>query len=249
MSLPDMVSRLPDFHQWPHNDKIKFIGWTLHTLEKKERFAQRDIRLAYEALKCEQPSNIGSYLKSLEQRKPKALLKDSKGYYIPQSTRNELAAKYAERDATVIVHRLLSELPDKISPLAEKQYLSEALTCFRHGAFRASIVMTWNLGFDHLLEFVLNHRLAAFNSAIAVRYPKKAGLIISSKDSFEDLKESEIIEVCKNAAIVSGNVGKILVEKLVRRNLAAHPSNISITQLQAEDFISDIVTNVILKLV
>lgn len=64
-----------------------------------------------------------------------------------------------------------------------------------------------------------------------------------------ELKESEVIEVCKSARIISGNLYKILREKLHRRNMAAHPSNVVISRLQAEDFINDLVSNVVIKLV
>ena len=47
---------------------------------------------------------------------------------------------------------------------------------------------------------------------------------------------------------ITGNTKKILTDKLARRNLAAHPSLVEITQYQAEDAISDLVNNVILKL-
>jgi hypothetical protein len=69
-------------------------------------------------------------------------------------------------------------------------------------------------------------------------------------DDFGDmLKESEVIRIAKSATIISNDVAKILDEKLGRRNSAAHPSGVRIEQLQAEDFIDDLVKNVVLKLV
>jgi len=47
------------------------------------------------------------------------------------------------------------KLPTKIQTTAERGYLEEALICFRNKAFRAAVVMCWNLAFDHLCEFVL----------------------------------------------------------------------------------------------
>ena len=54
--------------------------------------------------------------------------------------------------------------------------------------------------------------------------------------------------MCGSAGIINGNLKKILNEKLNRRNLAAHPSLVEITVHQAEDVISDLVNNVILKM-
>ena len=50
--------------------------------------------------------------------------------------------------------------------------MTEALTCYRDRAFRATIVMTWNLAYDHLLNWIMANHLARFNAAISVRYPK-----------------------------------------------------------------------------
>jgi len=128
--------------------------------------------------------------------------------------------------------------------------LQEALACYRVGAFRASIVMTWNLAYDHLRRWIMSdsNRLAALNAAILVRYPKKA-LTIALADDFDDLKESEILEACRTAKLLSKNVFDILKEKLGRRNKAAHPSSIVVSQHQADDTITDLVNNVLLVLV
>jgi hypothetical protein len=57
-----------------------------------------------------------------------------------------------------------------------------------------------------------------------------------------------VLQVAKSANIISGSVHKILKEKLDRRNIAAHPSNVTVSKLTAEDVILDLVQNVVLKL-
>ena len=248
MSLRDVVDSLRGFSGLDHNGKIKVFAWHLHANEGLERFSQREIRLAYESLHLQQPSNIGVYLSALEQKKPKQLLRDGRGFYLPKQIRDELNERLGKRPSAIVVDKLLSELPSKITTFAERTFLDEAIACFRSGAFRASIVMAWNLAFDHLEEFILSKNLMPFNARIAVRYPKKSGLMIKKKDDFEELKESEVLEICNSAQIISGNVFKILSEKLTRRNIAAHPSTVTITAVQAEDVITDLVSNVVLKL-
>jgi hypothetical protein len=79
---------------------------------------------------------------------------------------------------------------------------------------------------------------------------KNSTKVLSKIDDFSDnLRESEVIKIAKSASIINSDVGKILEEKLGRRNSAAHPSNVKIGQLQAEEFIDDLVKNVVLKLV
>jgi hypothetical protein len=63
-----------------------------------------------------------------------------------------------------------------------------------------------------------------------------------------DLKESEVIDICKRQQTTPDGIAKILVEKLGKRNSAAHRSTVHINQVQAEAFIDDIVANVVLML-
>ena len=63
-----------------------------------------------------------------------------------------------------------------------------------------------------------------------------------------DLKESEVLEIAKAANAITNDIYKVLEPKLGRRNSAAHPSSVTIGPLQMEEFIDDLVTNVILKL-
>jgi hypothetical protein len=108
--------------------------------------------------------------------------------------------------------------------------------------------MTWNLAYDHFTQWIINNHLVAFNAAAAAKYRNKAIQPIKSKEEFADyFRESEVIEISKAAGFLQGNVKKILLEKLGKRNMAAHPSLVEITQIQAEDVISDLVNNVILK--
>ena len=64
----------------------------------------------------------------------------------------------------------------------------------------------------------------------------------------QELKESEVIAICKDAGIITKDVFKIMDEKLGKRNSAAHPSSVSIGQLQTDALIVDLVDNVVLKL-
>jgi hypothetical protein len=63
------------------------------------------------------------------------------------------------------------------------------------------------------------------------------------------LKESEILTVCKSAAIITADLYRILDEKLGKRNTAAHPSTVGVSQIQVEGVIDDLVNNIVLKLI
>jgi len=163
--------------------------------------------------------------------------------------RRSLDAKYGSHHSVITTSKLLAGLPEQIPDLVERAFLSEAISCYRVGAYRAAIVMGWNLAFDHTLNWIISDsaRVAAFNAAITKRYPK-AKLTISTRSDFEELKEAEIVEICYTARLITKNVAEILREKLKRRNMAAHPSQVVITQHQADDLITDLVNNVVMLL-
>jgi len=252
MTLAELAQDIPNLAAWNHVEKIKLFAWYLHTQGKQEHFRAPDIRKCYEALHLDPPSSISPFLASMEKKKPKEVLKRTQGYKLEMRVREALDRKFGTRQITVQVTDLLARLPGAVPDLAERTFLDEALVCFKHGAFRAAIVMAWNLAYHHLCDRVLRKELAKFNSQWPLVYQghhKKAVKTITKMEDFADeLKESEVLDICNSAGIISKDIHKILKAKLDRRNSAAHPSSVKIDQLQAEEFIDDIVKNVVLKL-
>jgi hypothetical protein len=251
MELEEFRQLVPDLSEKSHNQKIKLFGWYLHVHKQITHFQPSDIGKCYDTLHIERPSQFGGYFADLVQP-GKGFLKDKSGYRLESRVRGELDAQYGSREITIQVTQLLRSLPEKVPDLAEKTYLDEALTCFRHNAFRAAIVMTWNLAYHHLCNYVLKTRLDDFNTRWLVVYPghhrKGAKVIVTMDDFNEELKESEVIEICNSAGIITKDIHRILKEKLNKRNSAAHPSSVVIGQLQVEAFIDDLINNVVLKL-
>ena len=235
-----------------HTEKVKVFAWYLHSEDKADRFMGADIARCYESALLPKPSSFGPYISQLE--KAKEVLRDARGLYLSGKVRNGLNQKYGQRAITVEIARMLESLPDQVPDLAEKTFLLETITCLKNGAFRASIVMAWNLAFHHLCDYIVRspRRLADFNRQWPVVYQghhRKGPRIISRmEDLSEELRESEIIEVANSAGIITREQWKTLSSKLGVRNSAAHPSNTKLEQLQAEEFVDSIVKNVVLKL-
>jgi hypothetical protein len=251
MEIRDFIAMVPNFSALSHPEKIKHFGWFLHTQRNNERFKQGEIRACYVDAHIE-PPNITKEFRRLEERNPRQLLRDPQGYRLEHRVRQELDRKYGTSQTTVLISDLLRNLLGKISDDAERLFLSEALSCYRVRAFRAAIVMTWNLAYDHVLNWLLADamRLSAFNSKIAARVgQKRAGIVIGKREDFEDLKESEVLDICGNAGVLpSDNIKKILDMQLTKRNLAAHPSLIEIDQPSADETVFNLVANVMVKL-
>jgi hypothetical protein len=182
------------------------------------------------------------------ERRPREAIPSAGGFILERRVRENLDARYGARPATVVVDKLLADLPARVKSPIEKVFLDEALVCFRGKAFRAAIVMTWNLAFDHLCRWVFANCVAEFNGQLPRSFPKADITAIQKIDDFGELKESQVIQVCKSAGIISSDLHKILKAKLDRRNIAAHPSIVDVSQLTAEEFINDLVENVVLAI-
>ncbi len=248
MTVEDFVAQVPGFAGSSHTEKIKHLAWFLHVHAAIERFQVKHIRDLYDRLHYDQ-SQLVRDLSRLVDRRPRVLLQDRAGYRLEGKVRQALDAKYGEAPTTIIVAKLLAELPAKVPGIEEREFLQEVIDCHRVRAFRAVIVMMWNLAFDHLVRWVLAdaQRLADFNAAIVQMFPKKR-IVIKKREDYEELKESEVVDVCRSAKLVTADIKKVIKKELDRRNSAAHPSATVFTQAQAEDTITDLVNNVLLKL-
>jgi hypothetical protein len=188
----------------------------------------------------------------MEKRRPREVIRNSHGYTLEKRVKDALEEKYGQRPAAIHVDKLLTELPDKVPNLGERTFLDETIICYRCKAFRAAIVMAWNLAYDHLCHYILNRHLATFNVEWPKQFPKKhlnARIkAVATRDDFGELKESEVIQICRAANIISNDIQKILNEKLGKRNTYAHPSGVTVAPQTAEEVIIDLVNNVVVKL-
>jgi len=249
MEMDHLVSSIEGFANWSHAEKIRFFAWMLHA-DGRERFIASDIRKCYATAHLAEPKNIHQQIAQLV--KQQDLLEDSHGYRLARPVRDALAERHGQRATTVQIDKLLSELPARVPNLEARAFVSEAISCFRVGAFRAAIVMTWNLAYDHLCFFVADKHLAEFNRQWPLSFPRehqRANIqAMTKREDFAELKESQVIRICRAAGIITGDVCKVLEEKLTKRNSAAHPSDVIFTQIQVEAFIDELVRNVVLRL-
>jgi hypothetical protein len=247
--LKAFVAGISGFGDWGHADRVRLFAWLQHSLRTKDRFNTGDINWCYHTLSYE-PSNTSRYLKLME---GKELLKDANGYRGEGKFMGRYNELYGEHDITLNIRKMVKDLATLMPELGEKDIFQEALKCLRHDAGRAAIIMVWNIAFYHLCQYVLTHSLADFNNRIPIKYPKKWKTtdlpVISKYDDFGDnMSEREVIEVANSANIITGDMHKVYVEKLGKRNSAAHPSTIQITQVQAEGYIDDLIRNTVLLL-
>ncbi len=226
--------------------KAEVFAWFLHEIKQMKVFQAADIGTCFDEMHIPRPPNIPTVLTRLCEKRPARLIKDSKGYRLSAPAREEMAKLLPVRAWSVRTTQILTSLLDRVSNPVQRTFLSETLVCFRHGAYRASIVMAWNLAFAEVLDRILITHLTEFNAQLSKVHPKAA--LVTKRSDFEELKESKIIEIARGAGILSGSTAKILSEKLAKRNTVAHPSVVTILPVTAEEVIADLVENVILPI-
>jgi hypothetical protein len=248
MNLEQFTGAVGGFRDLPHTDKILHFAWFLHAYERREYVSAGTIAACYDRLHMARPSAIHPFLNSLSSQKNPRLIRDGNGFRVERSSRDQFEAKYLKRQSSLVASTLLNSLSDKITSAHQKTFLAETLNCFAVGAYRASIVMAWNLAYDHVCTYILSNRLSDFNLQLNKIHSKSERSQIGSRVDFEDIKESRVLEIGRGAGIFPASMFKVLKEKLEKRNTAAHPSDMTISSIAAEDVIFDLVENVILKL-
>ena len=250
MKLEDLVGQVTDFDAATPGEKIRLFAWWLHTHCSLAAFTTGDIRRCYEQLHLPVP-NIAMYLTRMRETKPPKAMRKGDSYHLTRDARTDLDAKYGIHHSVVTVSRILADLPAQVPAIEERVFLQEALKCYRIEAYRSCIVMTWNLAYAHLLEWILKDqtRLGRFNAAIAKRYQNLKNVHVTKYDDFADwLQERQVLEIANTADLYNSSIFKILKKELDRRNTAAHPSSVTVVQSQADDMITDLVNNVVLAL-
>jgi hypothetical protein len=248
MRLSEFASVVPGFDGIGDREKIRHLAWYLHTHCELELFATGDVRRCFEELRLV-PPNVSQHLIRMAEARPPSLIRSKGKYKLHRREMSELDGRYAAHPTTTAASKLLIDLPAKLPDLSERVFLEEAINCYTVKAYRAAIVMTWNLTYDHLIRWIFTDpaKVAALNGAFAKRFPKRPPTVAVSQD-LEDIKEFDVVEACGTAGLVSSNVVRILKEKLTKRNMAAHPSAVVVNEPQANDVITDLVNNVVLAL-
>lgn len=193
------------------------------------------------------PDHLSTRLSQLAKGKVAPLLRITAGRYsLSIHGIKDVETFIKTKPGTTAATRYLEKLVGRLKESTHRRFLAEAAACLEIGARRAAVVMTWLLTLDHLQEYILTHKLSDFNAALKKRTDVKS-LQIASKDDFSDLKESILIETARSARVISGDVRKILDEKLGFRNTCAHPSDIEVHDTKVINFVEDLVENVMLK--
>lgn len=240
---------IPNSDQLLDRQLIELFGYFLQVEMGQLGFQPRQIDECFVACDLPAPTWTRTHLNKFAVKgKTTRYIKTGDGYKLTRQVFEEIKALLSGAVQTTQAGKALAGLSVKFTDPIEKEYLDEALACFKVGANRATITMVWTLTIDHIYRYILKHKMADFNAALSKQADKKIqALKINVRDDFTELKETKFIEIIRSAGIISNDVRKILDEKLGTRNSAAHPSAIKFSQRKTEEFIEDLINNVILK--
>jgi hypothetical protein len=249
--LNAFVDNVANFFELKSSDQIDYFVYYI-TVEKGNISTQATaIRDCFLNLDLNPYSNISQYLINNirgKEKNPPKFLRIKNGFQLHRNLKTNIEASIEKRPIKAKISNDLRQLLSHIKNPNENDFLTEAINCFEISAYRASIVMVWNLTIDHIYEYILKHDLPNFNAALAKNTDKRVKISsVSTKDDFSEIPENKFIEFCKSANIISNDVRKILDAKLGIRNSSAHPSNIRVGENKATEFIEDLINNVIIK--
>lgn len=246
-NLQEYIKHISNFQDLKNSEMIDYFSYYLIVLNQLETIKPKQIADCFSELHIPAYSNIPKYL-SEKSKKVKGSQKYIKNkdtsYKLTRQRISELEQSVILDKQVVQINSSLNNLLSKLTKESEKNYLEEAILTFEVKAYRASIIMVWLLAIDHLYEYILDGKIADFVAALRRANITKS---IRIKDDFSELKESQFIEICKSAGIISNDVRKILDTKLGIRNSFAHPSTIKLPKSKALEFIEDLIENVLLK--
>ncbi|MCU0678579.1 MAG: hypothetical protein MUF19_03280 [Candidatus Pacebacteria bacterium] len=243
-TLNKFVEKLDGFGSWSSKMQVDYVVYFLTFKHGVESATVADINKCFELLDLGLYSRLPVYLS--EETKSGRYIKSIKGYRLQRALLEMIHSQYEAEPKKVLVSQHLTDLVLLITEPNEKQFLLEAINCYRVEAYRSFIVMVWILTVDHLQRFVFANKLTEFNLALNAHSDKKMKPVVSY-DDFSSLRESRFIELLANSGIISNDVRKILDVKLGIRNSAGHPSGVKIFGHKATEFVIDLVENVLLK--
>lgn len=240
-----------DFFDLKSTQQVDYFVYFL-TVEKNHITTQATaIRQCFLHLDILPYSNIYQYLNQNLKTKasqPPKFIRIKDGYQLHRNLRTSIETSVDKKPLKAKVNKDLRQLLTYIKNPNENEFLKEAIDCYEISAYRAAIVMVWNLTVDHLFEYILKHKLTEFNAALALNTDKRIKItFVNDRDDFNEIPENKFIEFCRTSKIISNDIRKILDTKLGIRNTYAHPSSLKVGESKAIEFIEDLINNVILK--
>ncbi len=244
VALDAAVRRAPNFSTWGHVDKIRFFCWHLQSNSGFGAVRPADVARCYDELKLKPPSSIGPFFDLLRRRQPTEMSKEADGCRLEARVLEEFDVAYGRDTAPRASD--LEEIVESVADARRRKYLDETLVCFRAGAYRAAVVMAWNLAREVLREqLVATH---AGRVAEAATDAARSGVAKeSADDDLKELTDRQLLNACEQAAVISKSDRHRLTRRLDECDVAVKLSAAAIMPAVAEDLVRSALEDVVLR--
>jgi hypothetical protein len=221
------------------------VAWFMVTHENHEEFTSTDImnRLKEVGIPYREIPTVALRLSDLPGER---LLSRSEGsttfYRLSFNSRRLLDTTYAdcvETPSAIVTASIIADLPKQYPSLKGCPYWDELSLCHGVKAYRATVIMAWNLIYNRLCDHIVTNdqRREAFNLA--------AQKTILKRDDFAEYREADVIAWARKAKVIDPNSCTILAERLKKRNIFAHASGKIPIPQDVDTFIEDLMRNVL----
>jgi hypothetical protein len=248
VSVNEFVRAIAEFAALPSRAQTDLIAYYLIVVLGRASVQAADLAAMRLDLQLAPHKSLATHLSNGTRRsknKPAKYVRAQKGYLLERAYQTELAAQYLGRPTAQAVARDLRAELAKITDPDITAYLTEAVSCFEYGLFRAAIVLTWCVAYSRLRDWLHQMHLAAFNAQAATW---KTPVTIQWVDDFQELNEGTVVETARKAGVLTKELHKTLKQLLDQRNSYAHPSHKPIRPSIAEAYIETTIHEVLRKL-
>lgn len=124
-------------------------------------------------------------------------------------------------------------------------FLREAIACFEGGYYRACVVLSWVGAISLLYDYVVKHRLSAFNNEAQTRDNKWRPA--KTNDDLARMKESDFLDIISSPplSIIGKNVKEELKNNCLQlRNACGHPSSLAFGENKVAAHMEILILNV-----
>ena len=231
----------------------------------KKRLSRRDSALLLLSVDCDNPKN-GVRIKELarsaglpeiykwnltdilNKAKP-FVIKLPKGWILTSDGRSrvlslEIIPNKKSPQAIKTAKQLRNLLPN-IKSQQTANFLSESISCFESGYYRASVVLSWVGAISLLYDHVNQHHLNAFNKEAQARDNKWREA--KTKDDLAKMKESEFLDIIASPplSIIGKNVKEELKNNCLQlRNACGHPNSLAFGEARVSSHLEILILNI-----
>jgi hypothetical protein len=134
----------------------------------------------------------------------------------------------------------LERMLRRVQDVDERDYLSEAVQCFRVRSLRAGVIFAWCAAIHNLRKKCIVHSPNSINQILKKHNPKSPQ--IKNVDDFARINDSLFLLLCSDLGVLDKNQKDILEGCLDLRNKCGHPGKYRPHLLKSASFIEDLIT-------